>query len=402
MDFISASFPTLYFHNRFRAGTEPDFLDHMLHNFGKDAYLDSAMSCLSSVYLAHLTQDAVLLRTSRRLYDVSLRSVIRALSRAEHALSDNMVFTTIILSVYEMYAQTSPDAWVVHSDAVKRLMMSRGTAAHETGPGRSCFYAFRGFLIATAIYQGKPCFLDEDDWRELALKIMAEDAHKPGEWAAYAVISDRVFMEIAKCPRYISEARALLADRLDPHTHQIGALVQKIQATSARLHELSVELSTCISAHSQREQGIIRRPGTFVGPVPEVFPETGPSLLLRGAENIQETLHQLCDRLDDQMRCREIQEYSPESVIETPSDTSMDTPSPPSASPNTFSLPFRIYSEIGRGPSRTSDRHDPRAVIWLDRVASSMGVLGAKVIPADEGPVGYIEDEDAVKVSSSH
>lgn len=391
LDFISASFPTLYFHNRFRAGSDPGFAEYIIMNFGKDPYLDSAICCLSSVYLAYLTQDPVLLQTSRRMYGLSLGAVIRALPKDEHALSDNMVCTAMMLSVFEMYAQTSPDAWVVHSDAVKRLMMSRGTAAHESGFGRSCWIAFRGFLIATAIYQGKPCFLDQEEWQQYALKTMAQDAHKPGEWAAYAVISDRVFMEIAKCPRYISEARSLLAGPAASDHHNIDALVRKLRTTSGQLHQLGAELRSSISAHSQRQQGIVRRPGTFVGPVPEIFPETGPSLLLRGAENIQATLHQLRDRLEDSLRCREIQEPSPESMVETSSDSSIDPPSPP-ARPNTFSLPFRIYSELGRGPSRTSDRNDPRAVIWLDRVASSMGVLGTKIIAGGEESIGYIED----------
>ena len=399
LDFISASFPTLYFHNRFRAGNDPGFAEFIILNFGQDAFMDSAICCLSSVYLAHLTQDPVLFRTSRRMYGLSLGEMIRALPKANHAMSDNMLCTTMMLSVYEMYAQTSPDAWVVHSDAVKRLMMSRGTGAHMSGFGRSCWIAFRGFHVATAVYQGKPCFLDEPEWQLYAQQIMAEDSQKPGEWAAYAIISDKAFMEIAKCPRYISETRDLLS-KLDESAHSaMEALIRRIKTTSARLHVLSAELRACISAHSQRQQGIIRRPGTFVGPVPEIFPETGPSLLLRGAENIQATLRQLCERLEDKLRFRTIEELTPESM-NTPSDGSVDTPPPAPTTPRTFSLPFRIHSELGRGPSQTTDRDDPRAVIWLDRVASSMGVLGTKVTD-DDSPVGLVEEENSSEVSES-
>lgn len=400
LDFISASFPTLYFHNRFRAGNDPGFAEYIIMNFGRDAYLDSAICCLSSVYLAHLTQDPALLRTSRRMYGISLSEVVRALRKPNHAMSDNMLCTAMMLSVYEMYAQTSPDAWVVHSDAVNRLMRSRGTQAHKSGFGRSCWIAFRGFHIATAVYQGQPCFLDRDEWQEYTLQVMSEDSQKPGEWAAYAVISDRAFMEIAKCPRYISETRDILCSQTDPDQNKVDALIQRIQETSSRLRALSSELRSCIGAHSQRQQGIIRRPGTFVGPVPEVFPETGPSLLLLGAENIQGTLCQLCDRLEDRLQSRVIEELSPtESVVETPpSDASADSPASP-ASPRTFSVPFRIYSELGRGPSRTSDRNDPRAVIWLDRVASSMGVLGTKVV--DEMNVMYDQEGGTPEESSS-
>jgi hypothetical protein len=385
LDFISASFPTHYFHNRFRAGNDPGFAEFIVMNFGTDAYLDCAICCLSSVYLAHLTQDPVLLRTSRRMYGVSLSEVVRALPKPEHAMSDNMVCTAMMLSVYEMYAQTIPDAWVVHSDAVRRLMMSRGPEKHKTGFGRSCWIAFRGFHIATAVYQGQPCFLDGEEWQSYSTQIMSEDCQKPGEWSAYAVISDKVFMEIARCPRYISESRELLSSEVDTCRDIVQALIQRIRDTSCRLHVLTAELRSCINAHSQRQQGIIRRPGTFVGPVPEIFPETGPSLLLRGSENIQATLRQLSARLADKLRV--VEDISPESSIQSPNDGSAGS-SRSATNTKTHALPFRIYSELGRGPSQTSDRNDPRAVIWLDRVASSMGVLGTNVIP-DESAVGY-------------
>ncbi|KAJ5671712.1 hypothetical protein N7507_000839 [Penicillium longicatenatum] len=390
LDFIGASFPTLYFHNLFRANGGPGFAEHIVRNFGQDAYFDSAVCCLSSVYLAHLTQDRALLRISRRMYGISLGEIVRALSIGDLAMSDNMLCTAMMLSVYEMYAQTSPGAWVVHSDAVRRLMISRGPSQHTVGIGRSCWIAFRGFHVATAISQGKPCFLDQEEWQDYTTKLMAEDSTKPGEWAAYGLISDKAFMEIVKCPRYISEARDILSSPTES-LHDAGSLMQRIEDTSRRLHILCADLRSCISAHAQRQQGITRRPSTFVGPVPEIFPETGPSLLLRGAENMQGTLGQLCDRLEGKLRCRVVEDFSPGSGTGTLSDGSAGTPSPQPVSIDTTTLPFRIYSELGRGPSQTSDHDDPRAVIWLDRVASSMGVLGTKIMTENADPIKCIE-----------
>ncbi|KAJ5773328.1 hypothetical protein N7457_008224 [Penicillium paradoxum] len=384
LNFISTSFPTLYYHNRFRSGNAPGFAEHIVMNFGHDAYLDSAVCCLSSVYLAHLTQDQALLKTSRQMYSKSLSEVIRAIPKAEHAKSDNMLCTTIILSVFEMYAHTTPDAWVVHSDGAKRLMISRGPAAHETGFGRYCWIAFRGFFIATAVYEGKPCFLDQEEWQSFATKVRTEDCLKPGEWSAYGEISDLAFMEIAKCPRYISDARDILSALTEPDPNATMILLGRIQNTSCKLRSLVAELRACIIAHSQRQQGIIQRPGSFVGPVPETFPDTGPSLLLNGAENMLETLQQLSDRLGDGSRITLLDDHSPESSLATPPSSGSEySISPYSATPKNYALPFRIYSELGQGPSRTSDPHDPRAVIWLDRIASSMGALGAKVLPGD-------------------
>ncbi|KAJ5173098.1 hypothetical protein N7492_005691 [Penicillium capsulatum] len=392
IDFISASFPTLYFHNRFRSGSDPGFAEFIVLNFGQDAFMDSAICCLSLVYLAHLTQNSALRQASGHMYADSLREMIRALPKNARAMSDNMLCTTMMLSVYEMYAQTRPDAWVVHSNAVKTLMTSRGTAAHMSGFGRSCWIAFRGFHVATAVYEGKPCFLDEPEWQLYSRKIMAEDGQKHGDWAEYAVISDRVFMEIAKCPRYISDGREILAAPDEKSRDAAEALIGRIQDTARNLSHLVAELRVCISAHSQRQQGIVCRPDTFIGPVPEIFPDTGPSLLLRGAENIQDTLHQVRGRLKDKLYPRAIEELTPESMP-TPNDGSVDTPSPPATTQNTFSLPFRIHSELGLGPSQTSDPDDPRAVIWLDRVASSMGVLGTKLVDEVPAPIGYVEEE---------
>ncbi|KAJ5189243.1 hypothetical protein N7472_008257 [Penicillium cf. griseofulvum] len=384
LDFISTSFPTLYYHNRFRSGNSPGFAEYIVMNFGKDAYLDSAICSLSSVYLAHLTQDQALLKASRQMYSKSLDAVIRALPKADHAKSDNMLCTSIILSVFEMYAQTTPDAWVVHSDGAKRLMISRGPEAHESGFGRYCWIAFRGFFIATAVYEGKPCFLDQEDWQSFATKVRTEDCQKSGEWSVYGEISDLAFMEIAKCPRYISDTRDLLSASAEPDSNAITHLAKRIHDTSRRLRSLAAELRSCISAHSQRQQGIVQRPGSFVGPVPEIFPDTGPSLLLNGAENMIETLQQLSNRLEDRLRFHLVEDHSPESSVVTPPSIDGEYSISPFPTMSKSSvMPFRIHSELGQGPSKTSDPHDPRAVIWLDRIASSMGVLGAKVLPGD-------------------
>jgi hypothetical protein len=144
LDFISAAFPTLYYHNRFRSGDGAGFAEYIIMNYGQDAFMDSAICCLTSVYLARLTKDPALVRSSRQMYSKSLGEVIKAISKPEHANSDNMLCTSIILSVFEMFAKTTPDAWVIHSDGAKRLMISRGPEAHESGLGRFCWYAFRG------------------------------------------------------------------------------------------------------------------------------------------------------------------------------------------------------------------------------------------------------------------
>ncbi|OJJ30530.1 hypothetical protein ASPWEDRAFT_177183 [Aspergillus wentii DTO 134E9] len=378
-DFISAAFPTLYFHNRFRADDHPDFPSYIMQTFGTHAYQDSTVCCLSSVYLAHLTQDPALVKVSRQMYGIALREVVRALNTPE-ASSDNMLSTVMMLSVYEMYAQTSKDSWVHHANGVKRLMLSRGVKAHESGFGRSCYIAFRGFLIATAVYEGTPCFLDREEWQKFAAMIRCEDSQKPGEWSAFVDISELAFMEMTKCPRYLSEAREI-DESASPV--RIADLVQRMRDTSQKLIRLTAELRVCIGAHSQRKQGIVYRPGSFIGPVPTIFPETSPSLLLRGAESTIAALRHLMDRLEAIMDGPRVEEISPSAASSGVSHFDNK--------PRTFSLPFRVVSELGRGPSKTSDEDDPRAVIWLDRVASSMGMLGTEIVHG----AGSVASEDS-------
>ncbi|KAJ9398077.1 transcriptional regulator family: Fungal Specific TF [Paecilomyces variotii] len=410
-DFVCAAFPTLYFHNRFRSGTDPSFPDYITQNFGTHTYQDASVCSLSSIYLAHLTKDPALLRASRQMYSLALKEVCKALD-TEEAFSDNMLSSVMILSVYEMYAQTSRDAWARHSEGVKRLMLSRGVKGSESGFGRSCYYAFRGFLIATALFEDKPCFLDEEEWQEFAAKVRAEDSQKPGEWSAFVDISEPIFMELTKCPRYLSEARTLSTSTSSSPEAAI-ALVERVTETRNKLLVSVEELRTCIAAHSQRAQGISYRPGNFVGPVPEVFADTSPSLLLRGATSAVAALDQLLAsiRIDiaTGRRAPSHRIYditSPAASDETGSQTYSQASSPQSPSsgdgaPRVMTLPFRIVSEISRGPSGTSDQSDPRAVIWLDRIASSMGMLGIQIVqepeddPSDKGkkPVRPIIEE---------
>lgn len=392
MDFICAAFPTLYFHNRFRSGSDPAFPEYIMANFGTRPYQDAAVCCLSSVYLAHLTKDPSLARTSRQLYAKALREVIRALDTSD-AMSDDMVSTIMMLSVFEMYAQTSKDAWTQHANAVKQLMLRRGVQAHESGFGRSCYIAFRGFLIATAVFEGKPCFLDEEEWQDFAMRVQTEDSQKPGEWSVFVEISELVFVELSKCPRYLSEASAIT---VSSSTEDMMSLVDRIHGTRQKLLDLTDELKLSIAAHSQREQGISFRPGSFIGPVPQVFPETSPSLLLQGASSAVVALDQLLERLKNyapasiRLEPPRLEEaFSPTPSADSTSETLSQDSSPRTISsvgspPPTFSLPFRVVSDLGRGPSRTTDKEDPRAVTWLDRIASSMGMIGAEIVYENE------------------
>lgn len=344
-DFIRTAFPTMYYHNRFRATDRLDFPSYVIQDVGSHIFQDAAVACLSSVYLAYLAQDSALLKTSRQMYAQTLHEVARALQTPD-AMSDAMLSTMMMLSVYEMYAQTNNDAWVVHADGVRRLMVSRGARSHAHGMARSCYIAYRGFLVATAIYKGKPCFLDEDEWQQLALHVGAEDSRKPTEWSSSIHPAELVFMEIVKCPRYLSEALEFAYYFPSPSvTAAIPDLMHRVRATSRALREATTNLRASID-YDQRSHSRSRYEDAMTG-------ESGLSLLLQGAESTIVVMRDLLDRLARAM-----------------------------ARPETSSaLSFRVVSELDRGPPvAPNNRIDFLAVTWLDRIASSMGVIGTAIV----------------------
>lgn len=366
-EFICAAFPTMFYHNAFRFGDGFTFPDWVVKHFGSKPYYDAAVSSLSAEYLGHLTKDPRFHHFSRQKYSQALRAVRQALD-SDEASSDTMLLAAILLSFYEMNIRTTRDAWVCHSRAVKQLMLKRGMDYYLSGPGRVCHFAYRPFLIAAALYEGEPCFLGEDDWQKLADALRVEDSQKHSEWSFYINVYESIFMELVKCPGHIQEARKIVS--LD--SPEAGLLAQRIRGTCDRLRILSDELRSMLASDSLRKQGIVVR--SFVGPEPNAFPETSPSFILGAALNTISILEPLTTRLSTPDYFND----STPSGRGTPSSSS----TPPSVSASDGSRPsldFRFSCELGGGIKDD----EPRPFTWLDRVAGSMGLLGAEIIYED-------------------
>lgn len=371
------------------------------------------------------------------MYGEALRRINRIIDTDE-ALSDNVLSTVMMLMIYELYARTTPDAWVKHARGVREMFIKRGPKKHMSGLGRSCYYAFRGFMVAHAMHEGIPCFLDSEEWQNFAIKVQVEDAKKPGEWSVFVHISEIIFMELVKCPRYVHDIR-----QLSPNTprHEIIPLVSRIRATCANLRSLSEELRASIMYHFQKKQGIEVDVNTgFVGPAPALFPDTNPTLLLQGALQCIDTLEKLVQTIKIDNVCitaapeeavsvgpimspppppgsspsnSHATEDGSDCIFSTPSaDSTCETISSAHTSPQqgddimssdstkaaTFTLPFRLVSEIGRGPvhghqhghGESSGGHG--AVVWLDHIACTMGMLGTDIV-AEEQIVEVVEEE---------
>ncbi|KAJ5081542.1 hypothetical protein NUU61_009806 [Penicillium alfredii] len=373
-EFVCAAFPTMFFHNEFRFGKGSTFPDWVVKHFGSKHYYDASVSCLSAEYLAHLTKDPRLHQFSRQKYSQALGATRQALRCSHEASSDDLLIAVILLSYYEMNVRTTPDAWVYHSRAVKQLMLKHGMDFHLSGTGRICHFAYRPFLIAAALCEGEPCFLGDDDWQILAATLREEDSQKQSQWSFYIDVYETIFMELVKCPGYIKETREIVC----VFSPQAGLLAQRVYMTYDKLQMLTDELRSMLASANQRKEGIIS--STFVGPEPSDFPETSPSLLLNAAVNAISILEQLYARLTMPAY---VKEETPSSSGSTPSSlsTSRSVGLTDSGGPL---FDFRFTYELGG----TTPKEEQRSFTWLDRVAGSMGLLGAEIIYEDAVVVG--------------
>ena len=363
-EFVCAAFPTMFFHNEFRFGNGFTFPDWVVRYFGSKHYYDASVLCLSTEYLAHLTKDPRLHQFSQQMYAKALGGIRQALS-SDEVSSDSLLIAVILLSFYEMNKRTTRDAWIYHSRAVKQLMLKRGMDSHLFGAGRVCHFAYRPFIIAAAFYEGESCFLDEDNWQELAAVLRVEDSQKQGEWSFYVNVYETIFMELVKCPRYVKEVREI-GSVTSP---KAGLLAQQIHMTCNRLRFLRDELRSLLASDNQRKDGIIF--GNFVGPEPNAFPETSPSFILGAAVNAISILEQLFTRLS------------------TPAYVKEETPSRGQGTPSASSSSRSVNTPDGGGPladfrftcdlGGDTGKDVPRSFTWLDRVAGSMGLLGAEI-----------------------
>ncbi|PKX98378.1 Zn(II)2Cys6 transcription factor domain-containing protein [Aspergillus novofumigatus IBT 16806] len=312
--FLHSAFPTLYTSNLFRAHNRPDFLAHVASSYASGAA-----------------------PTSPPPSPVSHPSTPRSSPPIQRSTPGAAASSTIMmLAVYEMYARTSPDAFVVHVDGVRRIMLARGPGLHFTddnddqqqqhtptsatseqppatagasaeGPGfaRGCYIAFRGFLVATAIYEGRACFLDEDEWLRFAGRIRAEDVRKAGRDARVVDVCERIWMEVVRCPRYFAEALP------EGENHPVEGEGEEV------------------------DEGLVARWSRGY------WPRAPPA----GAEDMVAALQSLLVWLRVGRRRQG---------------------------------GFRVVSDFQRGVSSASSEALP--VTWLDRVASSMGVIGLRII----------------------
>ncbi|KAI9046311.1 Zn(II)2Cys6 transcription factor [Aspergillus affinis] len=321
---IRTIFHTHYHHNLFRLSPETITSTHPEES--RYQFQAASTACLISIYSAHASNDPSRLKTSRYLYAQALREVVAGLY-SEAALSADMLSAIMNLALFEMFARTSPGAWAVHVDGVRRLMRSRGAEGHMGGLAKGNFLLFRGFLVLAAFEQEGRCFLEEEEWRALGWGVAREDlARGAGGMARWVDVEERVFGEVVRLPGLVGEAR------------QVGRggegerLGREIRRVRQRLVQLGTELQAGMEAQTPR----VRVAGV-------TMPDRAPWLLLQGVESAVALLDGLLARRRSDGRFR----------------------------------PFRVACALNEGPAAMPHIE---GITWLDQVASSFGMIGVMVV----------------------
>ncbi|KAH8427646.1 Zn(II)2Cys6 transcription factor [Aspergillus melleus] len=315
-------FHTHYHHNLFRLPHEPDA--RQLRNIANSPFQYASTACLLSIYQAQISNDPTQLETSRELYAQAIREVVSGLY-GDAALSVDMLSATMNLALYEMLARTSPGAWVVHVEGVRRLMRNQGAEGHVGVLAREIFLVFRGFLVLAAFEQREKCFLEEEEWRALRWRVAREDLARAGGgggMARWVDVEERVFGEVVRLPGFVAAGGRGGGERLGREMGQ----------TRQRLVQLGMELRAGMEAETPQ----IRVAGV-------TMPDRGPGLLLQGVESAVALLDRLLARRHSDGRFR----------------------------------PFRLVCALNEGPAAMPPIE---GITWLDQLASSFGMIGVKVV----------------------
>ncbi|KJK64592.1 hypothetical protein P875_00011105 [Aspergillus parasiticus SU-1] len=320
--FINNAFPISHAYNNFRETNYPNFADYITSMFDQSVCLDISAYSVCLVFRNRTGVEASLLNKGRNAYIHALQALQQAL-RTEHISNKaDIIGASILLFIYEMRVPSEHHGgWASHCDGVAALMKEMGAQNFTHGFARSCYIFFRGFLIAYAFHKEQPCFLEEDQWQQLAERFRVEDSQKPGISRMFVDVTERIFMELVKCPRYVYEAQS---HRSTQNSQQALVLYSRILCTKNNLGILVAQLKDLISIYQPANTA------------------SAPEFLLNGAVDALHLLNTLVQKL-------------------------IMTPIPP----------IRVYSGLARLLDNKYIVQDARC---LDRLGCSMGMLGTRLL----------------------
>ena len=195
--------PAFRFHGRWLAR-----LPGIMGNY---PLLDTAIRAVTLAHLSMQTRSKVIMRESTPYYGRALHLLNKALLDDRQGLASETLSATILLSFYEMFSSDQNESWIRHAGGAGTLMRIRGAARHRYGFDREMYLAYRHTIVIESFEQDKPCFLDEPEWRQVAIEIH-EDIRASGVVGTSNQIfdiSEDFFKEMVRIPAMCSDARKL-------------------------------------------------------------------------------------------------------------------------------------------------------------------------------------------------
>lgn len=391
--FVWSYFPRFFGLNRNRL--KVTWASYISERLGQSPVFDTAVYCITCAFLGQYHEDARLERYGRELYAKALSSLRECFADEKAHRSRDSVGTTVLLSLFEALAITSEDSWVHHASGTSSMMALRGANAHHSGFDRCLYMSFRSFIIAQALIQGKTCIFEQPEWQALIDRIRREDVAElqhDEPLSVFVDISDRMFMEVAKFPGIVSEARQILSPQSKHDPNQTELLAARIWSCRENIRSIADEMRVALSVH-----GYLSRMGDadFVGPISSSFPDSFATCILRGTETTISILDMLLALVASTPTSSPVTETSPTSEISNSSSRALTmSPSSPTytavlprvksmTAPPPSPRSFKIVSGLAshdNAVARTQGGQRPRLTEWLDLVASSMGMQGMKIV----------------------
>ncbi|OAA58551.1 C6 zinc finger domain protein [Niveomyces insectorum RCEF 264] len=185
------------------------------NRLGRKVTLDSAVCAFAMHLLGKSREDAALVIQSRQLYGQSLVALQQALNHPEEWRSSETLCTTMVMCLFELFADTSGSAasWTQHAQAVTRLLQYRGVDGYDDAWDRSMLFSFRSVIIMNALFTGQDCFLAKRKWQRVLGQMVGTDALSVFPPQTIPVI-DRHITHLARLPRVMRYCWSFRQNRL--------------------------------------------------------------------------------------------------------------------------------------------------------------------------------------------
>jgi hypothetical protein len=133
-----------------------DYNKH-LTTHGFHPLISTAMTALGLAGVANLSMDQGLKREAMKWYSNALKMTNAALTESTQVKSDNTLFATILLSIFESTSnEISLMGWVNHVQGSASLLRMRGKAQFTTPVGRRMYLQIVGMLAIKCMGGGEP------------------------------------------------------------------------------------------------------------------------------------------------------------------------------------------------------------------------------------------------------